>query len=202
MKLEILGYSDTRTLEKKRKQILAVAKQLFIQIGIEQTSMKIIAARADITRRSLYNYYESKDLIAIDVQMLNMTELRFFQTWGIDNTRGDISGLLERIPQITQQSVNEHRDHYIMINRFESYFNNGYPDNRYRQFIQNGLSEVYSGDFNETSNSEYNRSWLKVNLLLSHLQRLALQSKKNTLEYEDVREEVELLCLLINNSEN
>jgi AcrR family transcriptional regulator len=198
--LEILGYRDTRTLEKKRKKILSVSRELFIGTGIEQTSMKLIADKAEITRRSLYNYYESKDFIAIDVQMLNMIEVRFFQTWGAVIFQGALSGLLERIPDITRHLLNEYREHYIMISRFDSYFNNGYPDDRYVRFMQNGLSEYYAGSLQDIELSDYSDTWLKVNLLLSYLQRLVLRSQNTPLTYDDVREEIELLCTLIANS--
>ena len=86
MDLSVLEYKESRTLEKKRKEILLSARSLFNRQGIEQTSMKMIADEASITRRSLYNYYDSKESVAIDVQILNMKEISFFQVWAIEKS--------------------------------------------------------------------------------------------------------------------
>ena len=57
---------QTRT-EKKRAQIRAAAKQLFLQHGFQATSTDAIAAAASISKETLYRYYATKEDLFVDV---------------------------------------------------------------------------------------------------------------------------------------
>ncbi|MEU6175563.1 TetR/AcrR family transcriptional regulator [Streptantibioticus parmotrematis] len=47
--------------EQLRDHILWTAKDVFIEMGFERTSMDVVAARAETSKRSLYAHFESKD---------------------------------------------------------------------------------------------------------------------------------------------
>lgn len=47
--------------EQLRDHILWTAKDVFIELGFERTSMDVVAARAETSKRSLYAHFESKD---------------------------------------------------------------------------------------------------------------------------------------------
>lgn len=47
--------------ERLREHILWTAKDVFIELGFERTSMDVVAARAKTSKRSLYAHFESKD---------------------------------------------------------------------------------------------------------------------------------------------
>jgi len=47
--------------EQLREHILWIAKDVFIELGFERTSMDVVAARAETSKRSLYAHFESKD---------------------------------------------------------------------------------------------------------------------------------------------
>lgn len=47
--------------ERLREHILWAAKDVFIEMGFERTSMDLVAARAETSKRSLYAHFESKD---------------------------------------------------------------------------------------------------------------------------------------------
>jgi AcrR family transcriptional regulator len=49
------------------EHILWVAKDVFLEFGFERTSMDIVAARAECSKRSLYAYYPSKEKLFIGV---------------------------------------------------------------------------------------------------------------------------------------
>lgn len=55
------------TKEKQLKNILEAAEVCFIEQGIALTTMKDIAERATIYRRTLYNYFQSKEEIAFAI---------------------------------------------------------------------------------------------------------------------------------------
>src|SRR5713226_7273324 len=58
--------TQTRT-EKKRAQIRAAAKQLFLRHGFQATSTDAIAAAASVSKETLYRYYPKKDDLFVDV---------------------------------------------------------------------------------------------------------------------------------------
>ena len=47
--------------DRLREHILWTAKDVFIELGFERTSMDVVAARAETSKRSLYAHFESKD---------------------------------------------------------------------------------------------------------------------------------------------
>jgi AcrR family transcriptional regulator len=50
-----------------REHILWTAKDVFIEMGFERTSMDTVAARAETSKRSLYAHFESKDKLFLAV---------------------------------------------------------------------------------------------------------------------------------------
>jgi AcrR family transcriptional regulator len=70
---EPLSKSETNRLNGKtqviaqRNSILDAAEKLFLEKGLENTSMKDIAAEAGLTRPSLYRYFPDRDPIAFEI---------------------------------------------------------------------------------------------------------------------------------------
>ena len=60
-----MGLRETKA-EKTRKRILSEALRLFKRDGYEQTTMEAIAVAIEISPRTLYRYFASKDLILLD----------------------------------------------------------------------------------------------------------------------------------------
>ncbi len=53
--------------DQLREHILWVAKDVFLELGFERTSMDIIASRAETSKRSLYAYFASKEKLFLAV---------------------------------------------------------------------------------------------------------------------------------------
>ena len=49
--------------DQKKLAILHAAELLFIDQGVEQTSMEHIAKQANVSKRTLYNHFETKDIL-------------------------------------------------------------------------------------------------------------------------------------------
>lgn len=49
--------------DQKRQHILEAAEQLFYQQGMEQTSMDQVAQLANVSKRTVYNHFETKDAL-------------------------------------------------------------------------------------------------------------------------------------------
>ena len=52
---------------KLREHILYTAKDAFLELGFERTSMEVIAVRADTSKRTLYAHFESKEKLYLAV---------------------------------------------------------------------------------------------------------------------------------------
>ena len=57
----------TRRGDQLREHILHVAKQVFLEMGFERTSMDVIAARAETSKRTLYAYFEDKEKLYLAI---------------------------------------------------------------------------------------------------------------------------------------
>lgn len=52
---------------QKRAAILVAARELFVQAGVERTSMDAVAARAEVSKRTVYDYYGDKRRLLLGV---------------------------------------------------------------------------------------------------------------------------------------
>ncbi|OHD34745.1 MAG: hypothetical protein A2004_00250 [Spirochaetes bacterium GWC1_61_12] len=66
MTSEVLSRPDRKRLEVTRR-ITEAAAALFIERGASSVSMDEVAVRADVARRTLFNYFESKDALLFAV---------------------------------------------------------------------------------------------------------------------------------------
>lgn len=73
--------------DELREHILYTAKDVFLELGFERTSMDVVAARASTSKRSLYAHFESKDKL-----FLAVVELVSGLYLGRLKTPGDYSG--------------------------------------------------------------------------------------------------------------
>ena len=53
--------------EEKRRQILGAAVDEFLERGFESASMDRIAARAEVSKRTVYNHFEGKDALFLAI---------------------------------------------------------------------------------------------------------------------------------------
>ena len=60
--------------EEKRRQIVAVAAQLFMELGYDRTSMSLISERVGGSKATLYGYFRSKEEILQAVLDYDVTE--------------------------------------------------------------------------------------------------------------------------------
>jgi AcrR family transcriptional regulator len=59
--------AGARRGDKLREHILWIAKDVFLEMGFERTSMDVVAARAETSKRSLYAHFESKEKLFLSV---------------------------------------------------------------------------------------------------------------------------------------
>ncbi|MEG0283321.1 MAG: TetR/AcrR family transcriptional regulator [Erysipelotrichales bacterium] len=104
----------SRTKSKRRIKIVETAYEMFIENGISSTSMNDVAEQCGITRRTIYNYFESKNDL-LNYLMLEKTEkvdpdfhLTFDESLsGVENLR--------KVLQINFESYYKHMKDFLFI---------------------------------------------------------------------------------------
>ncbi|WP_119301882.1 TetR/AcrR family transcriptional regulator [Dongia deserti] len=78
-----------RTSEPTRERILSAAAKLFYAEGIRSVSVDAVAAKAGVTKRTLYYHFKSKDdLMAAYLEGRDQPNLALFQRWFAETTGG------------------------------------------------------------------------------------------------------------------
>jgi len=114
------------TKEKQLQNILEAAEQCFIEQGIALTTMKDISLRANIYRRTLYNYFQSKEDVAFAIHKnYNQNGLKFIAS-GIGTGYEQLDALItflmdhmdELLPRIHYEIQYEFYMHHIAQSSF------------------------------------------------------------------------------------
>ncbi|MBO3743463.1 TetR/AcrR family transcriptional regulator [Actinoplanes flavus] len=62
--------------ERRREALIAAAYELFLDRGVDRVTIDDIADRCDVTRRTVYRYFATREQVALAV------EVRILQRWG------------------------------------------------------------------------------------------------------------------------
>jgi TetR/AcrR family transcriptional regulator, regulator of autoinduction and epiphytic fitness len=60
---------ESKTIAKHRVDILEAAHSVFLESGIGKTTIREIAQKAKMTKRTIFNYFETKDILAEALQI-------------------------------------------------------------------------------------------------------------------------------------
>jgi AcrR family transcriptional regulator len=135
--------------EQRIEGILDIAMDYFLSVGIEQTNMSDIAKDASISRKTLYQYFKSKEKIALQI------ELRIFQIYHEFQLKimEELSGSgYNQLVQYFEKSVGfmaDHRDMIRFTGIFEYYFSGDKSDAR-----SMGSSDTSSVDSSDGSSDD------------------------------------------------
>jgi AcrR family transcriptional regulator len=55
--------------ERRREALIAAARELFLERGVDQVTIDDIADRCDVTRRTVYRYFATRDQVALAVEV-------------------------------------------------------------------------------------------------------------------------------------
>ena len=105
-----------KVLEAKKRHIADAARQLFITQGFHATSMRDIAARAEVSLGNLYNYFGNKEellesIIAVYQGVIDARLREIFDE--VDAPLEPAS--LRRFGQAVKLLVNEHADYWLLM---------------------------------------------------------------------------------------
>ena len=90
--------ASARDLRRRGKvrQIVEAAREVFLEDGFSDASMDMIVRKAGVSKRTLYNYYASKEEIFIDVMQKQLGML--YENFATDRKKsGDLADQLQQI---------------------------------------------------------------------------------------------------------
>jgi AcrR family transcriptional regulator len=141
MDVKVLNYEESRTKQAHRETILMESFQLFIKNGIHYVTMDDIAQASKMTLRSIYNYYNSKEEIAIDLQIMAINELQKAKTSRLEFE----NGFLETAYWIRffGRWFMEHQEITTYLTMFDYAFVTSYPNYRLVEFLnENNVGHI------------------------------------------------------------
>lgn len=124
-KLESIRQDGRTQVDSQRANILDAAERLFLEQGLEHTSMRDIAAGAGITRMSLYRYFPDLHPIAFEVAVRMLAKVTAAidtggQAGDLETIKRSILRMIDRFPQL--------RDAYRYLGMFDHLYGTSYPN--------------------------------------------------------------------------
>src|SRR5512146_1534263 len=95
------GTARVGAVAAKRGQILLGARQVFGELGFERASVDLIAARAGVSKATIYNHYDDKNALFIACATQEAEELRVGLSACLAEPAGDVEHVLQRIGERT-----------------------------------------------------------------------------------------------------
>ena len=124
----------SKTLKKHRQKILIKSLDLFLVNGIHQTTIQMIAKEVKVTKKTIFNHFQTKDILATELQMMILEKLvekrKDFQRTN-ENVIERIQLFLRSFIVLSKEDIK-----YIKyITMFDFYYVKGYPTEQYKEFI-------------------------------------------------------------------
>lgn len=115
--------NESAIKQKRRVKIKEVAKKLFIEQGIHDTSMQQIADTLGMGRRTIYHYYDTKEEIAIEIQQEFLGILQMIE--GLEEEVSRFSSGLEKVEALLNLLLSHYLkkiDQIEYLNEFDRVF--------------------------------------------------------------------------------
>jgi TetR/AcrR family transcriptional regulator, mexJK operon transcriptional repressor len=91
------GAARVEAVSAKRGQILAGARQVFGELGFERASVDVIAARAGVSKATIYNHYQDKHALFVACATEEVEELRAGLAACLAEPPGEVEDALQAI---------------------------------------------------------------------------------------------------------
>jgi AcrR family transcriptional regulator len=98
--VNVSGSADIPSAEPisaKRRQILDGARQVFGELGFERASVDLIAARAGVSKATVYNHFADKQALFVAAVVEECEALRPGVTRCLERTGGSVEDSLQRL---------------------------------------------------------------------------------------------------------
>jgi len=138
-KLDTIRRHGKTQVQAQRNSILDAAEKLFLEKGLENTSMKDIAAKAGITRMSLYRYFPDRDPIAFEIAVRMLRRICYAAEIGEQpiNLEFFRKAIIRMIDQFFSL-----RDAFRYISMFDHLYGAHYPNEQLASWFKEQIFEL------------------------------------------------------------
>ena len=180
-------------VDEQRTSILEAAETLFLQSGLEKTTMVEIAAAAGITKVTLYRYFPNRDMIALEIQVRMMDEIAalvdpgLVESGQVDlnlNASTDPATALRSVKTLAQSMIRNFaalRDAYRYMGMFDQLYLDNPTDAALSQWTKNQLLALpWKGakpSTTTTGQSHGDRLGMILSTVVWFLEKLALRGE-------------------------
>lgn len=134
----LINREESRTKKRNRQRILEAARTLFLNKGLHSATMQDIADAAQVERRTLYNYYDNKELLAMDIQVGYLNGLN--QAWvEVDSSLSGFDQTRELLTSFCDYCI-ANTDLIKFTVQFDHYFKDSYNNEEYEAFMKSYVS--------------------------------------------------------------
>lgn len=129
--------------EELRARILDAAEKLFLENGIETTSMADISSLLGISRVTMYRYFANRDEIAVEIHVRMLEKINSVPQ--IDDHLSTLDNYREGVRQILRNYSNL-CDAYRYIGMFDAIYLDKAPDHSLTQWTKAQLMKGFLGE--------------------------------------------------------
>ena len=168
-------------VKDRHQQILFTARELFLENGIEPTTMQEIADAAQISKMTLYRYFPDRASVAIEVAISTIHEIRSYIIEEYKTNTGSNTQPLDMFTAIID-SYPKFEEGYRFMAMFDNLYYSSYPTpelhTRYRTVVSQIFGNKLDSLINDKAGHEkYARIMTITNMIMAFLQRLALRGE-------------------------
>ena len=168
---------DRTHREKRKEDITSIAWKLFLEHGYRDTTMSDIADAADLSRKTLYQYFKSKEEIALEIEIHVFENFIELMEEHFPKMKGSGYEKLAQYFEIIDAILDKYRDAIQFTGLFDFHIKDKYiiepPVEKFLQLIAKSSTYlrdiieagIQDGSLKETLNPELaaetiNDSWL------------------------------------------
>lgn len=163
-------------VNEQRESILEAAEQLFLQNGLESTSMIDIARQTGINRVTLYRYFANRDEIAVKIQMRMLQKIAAVlpadpqEEGTLENQRNRARAIIRSFPKLS--------DAYRYIGMFDRVYLDHAPSSPLAQWTKSQLQVGAAAPGNEPGQHPHNNELTVIrSTIIWFLEKLALRGE-------------------------
>ena len=165
-------------IARRKDSILDAAEALFLQKGLENTSMVDIAGQAGITKVTLYRYFPDRHPIAFEIAVRMLRRIN--AAAGDEKLEPNLENL-KRFALGMIQNFDRLRDAYRYIGMFDHLYGDRYPNDALADWYKNQMISIgWLEDFFQGSEEAFPRRKQMImffNTIMSFLEKMAARGE-------------------------
>lgn len=164
--------------EARKLHVLEMAERLFLEKGLANTTMNDIMEKANVSKATLYRYFDSINTIAFEVQYRMIRELSENADFMNDPTMAYEEQVYRLILKLIDE-YHEHEEAHRYMGMFDNMYAKSYPSDDYLRDYNAFAKTMYMQmmEPNQEKRGEYVKLMTIINMVFSFLHRMALRGE-------------------------